>query len=364
MLLLRSLHCALAALCIAALVFMLECNATYKIIPVWSDDGASSSSSHPASGSRNAPGSVYRLDSFISRIDLSEGGQRNNALLNSFYRYPFDGDMPIIDIQAGTQAVEEALKQFGNVVLVDSVNQRAKRVEAQQGRIQTHDYAQTANALWLSSIDPEVHTFRHLTRNQANPNHPTRMPDPINTDHLPHIDGEPILTSGDATVGHMAYASNNPSRSFYLYRHGKKPLAIFPDREHYVTQAGGQLGNRLHVHMTKYGTASVKYRSSAMASLLYGKPIPQDGSGRPNGQYVDLIQDRTRSPSRAEMIEALRTHGGFRFYDSHLSSSRPFEVRLRSNPAGAGTHMDISIEPIEPAANSLSVMDRLRRMRI
>ncbi|CBQ68364.1 conserved hypothetical protein [Sporisorium reilianum SRZ2] len=330
MLLLRSLHCALAALCIAALVFMLECNATYKIIPVWSDDGASSSSSHPASGSRNAPGSVYRLDSFISRIDLSKGGQRNIALLNSFYRYPFDGDMPIIDIQAGTQAVEEALKQFGNVVLVDSVNQRAKRVEAQQGRIQTHDYAQTANALWLSSIDPEVHTFRHLTRNQANPNHPTRMPDPINTDHLPHIDGEPILTSGGRCNGRTHGLRIQQSLSEFL-----------------------SLQTR------------VKYRSSAMASLLYGKPIPQDESW-PNGQYVDLIQDPTRSPSRAEMIEALRTHGGFRFHDDHPSSSGSFEVRLRSNPAGAGTHMDISIEPIrvEPAANSLSVMDRLREFRL
>ncbi|CDU25282.1 uncharacterized protein SPSC_05116 [Sporisorium scitamineum] len=359
MLLLRTMHCALPALFIAALVLILGCTA-------YDDDASSYGGSPPV-----PRGPIYTIsqpltiDSFISKMNPSRINALESRMVSSYYRLPFYERIPIINIQSGYQLVEQALKDFRSVVLVDPVNQEARQITLRVRNLEQIPLQDPASALLLSSLNPNVHILRrHLKHVPVDTGYPITMPDPISTDHLPHWRGIPVLTANDDTLGHMLYASKQPNEAFWHYRQDHTPVLVTPKLDNLVSEADLREKNRLNNLLTSYGAARIKYSSSAMASLLYGKEIPLDEhlnddriENKRKGRYNDLNQQS----SRPEMIDALQRNGRFYYYDSDRSSTGPFEVKLLELEARPGEFMQINIESV---ARRRSIMGRLRIFRI
>lgn len=139
-------------------------------------------------------------------------------------------------MHSGSRAVELALKDFHSVFLVDPGSGRIRKVDYRAGRV-TWSHRQDPKVLLLNSLPPDVHTLQiHLEENPDRRDYPILMPDPVNTDYLPHLDGIPILTPRHDTLGHMLYAASNDRKRFWLFRGGHNPVLVHPSRRWLVEE--------------------------------------------------------------------------------------------------------------------------------
>ncbi|SJX64000.1 uncharacterized protein SRS1_11240 [Sporisorium reilianum f. sp. reilianum] len=373
MLLLRTLPGVLSALVIAAIVFTLECNAVRGILPVYGEDNSIVHPPNPPAtnfGRASTSAPSLTLDSFITQLSPLRIDRLQARSSSYYHQLPLHQNVPIINIQSGGQLVEQALKDYGTVVLVDSINRKVKRIDFQTGQFIQHDVQNPNKVLLLSSLDPNVHTLRrHLQHVPEDPHYPITMPSPVNTDHLPHLEGVPVLPEGHDTLGHMLYASVNGEESFWLVKHVRMPVEVRPNIEDYVAEAGSQAGDRIRSLLTNYAAARNKYSSAAMAGLLHGKKISVDPNLR--DQRVDSMRQNsylelTQGASRSNMINALQQYGQFHYYDMYRTSTGPFKVKLDNYRVDApDAHMSISVRELHFNPSTFkAIADKFRRFRV
>nr|UXY92454.1 effect [Ustilago esculenta] len=361
--LLRVFHFGLAAALGAILLLSHSCSAVGEV-------EASSSVASPPKEPKNPP----PVNKFYTLLD-----PQRIASLNSRYTvhpnvdyYPeapiYEGTH-LLKINTPVQEVEQALREFGSVGIVDRENRDARLIKYGQGMVVPELFRDTNRVLWIDSLPKDVHILAKYVRWNRRPDYPVKMPLEQDISHLPYADGVPILQDPHDTLGYMMRASRDRTGKFWHLREGHESVLIDPraGRDGDLARPASVLeGESITRVLTGFGKDRERY-NDALASILWGAPTELSGDREarmrkiPLSEYPRLGRDATR----AAMINALQTKGRFRFYDGRRGSGGPFKVKVTNPDAFNSEQMEVSVKPLsafEKSTESLyAAFGKLRR---
>ncbi|KAJ9473934.1 hypothetical protein PHBOTO_004007 [Pseudozyma hubeiensis] len=298
------------------------------------------------------------------RIERLHSGLPEHADANPYHSIPFYGRLPIFDLKAPSNVVEQALKDYRSVLVIDDATKQVSQVNYQAFRISKVPFDDDKGALFLHSLDLNVHTLhRKYFPVGVGPIAEPKMPGRVEIDHLPHVGTIPVLTYGHDSLGHMFSAANTGLFRFWHVREGHDPVLVMP-RTALIARAGTRTEDlQVNTVLTLYGALTQQY-NPVIASLRYGRPIPLDERDiYSRSKPVPLLQYPrfdTRA-TREQMIQALQQRGRFRYYDNNAASDGPIKVKVLNHRAPPGVPMDIAIEKL--SGNEIAQEGFLKKLR-
>ena len=283
---------------------------------------------------------------------------------------PFFMGMPIFTTKTDVPTVEQALRDFRSVGIVDTARNAVHQIRYGNGHVQQDLFTEANKVLLLRNLDPNVHVLIKHAQSPGDPDYPIRMPAPLEIDHLPHVRSVPVLTRPFDSLGHMLTASRTGERRFWYLREGHDHVLIqprMPSESAIVRVALEPEVSDITRVLTRYGAHKLLY-GEALASVLDGAAIPLNGAYAQKRMSRIVLPEYPRfgkDATRAEMIQALQTHGRFRFYDStNRLSDGPIKVKLENAGAQQGTPMDITVERLSGLENKAeSFYEKVGRIR-
>lgn len=340
----RMVRFGFAAATIAALVLLPSSSAADH------DHAASSSGAQPDSAatlvvSERPRPSVHRYKNLldIRRIDALPSRTLLQPHIHDYFNVPFYSGSPLFLTKEDPSVVEQALKDYGSVGIVDLARRQAMQIIYGEGRLENKMFPNTRLPIRLFEVDPNVHLLHKNVLGWR-----ARLPPAQSTDHLPHLDGKPILTPPADSLSYMLYATHHRPGSFYHVRPDHEPMLVDPHNADLYTTPVGQERRKLDQVLTHHQVATRKYGRS-FASVLWGKPLflPQ--------RFQDTRKERiplTDYPrflpvaSRETMVNALERKGRFRLYVNDHRGRNVYKIKVNNLDAGIDEPMDISVKPL------------------
>lgn len=365
------LHFNFAVLLIAAISFTTSC------IAARNDQEASSSSGSSSSGKPLHSEPLYTfpqkptVDTYFSQLSPDRTRQLSpnapgNININVPDSVPFYERLPIFDLDTPVYVVEQALKDYPSVFLIDSATNTVQQVTYGQGRIQMKpvEARKAETVLLFDSLNPNVHILRKA---KLGIQIKTQMPGRVEIDYLPHVGSTPILTPRYDSLGHMLAALNSATGGFWHIREDRRPVLVRPRLQALARVADHAEDIQLTSILTRYGAMTQQY-GNALASVKYGAPILLDEDNREaRNEHTSLTRYPRFGPkaTRDQMVKALQERGRLRFYDQHYPNSRPIKLKVRNPNIIPGIAMDIEIEKLSDREIAEEVlMKRLGKLHL
>ncbi|SPO28657.1 uncharacterized protein UTRI_04535 [Ustilago trichophora] len=292
-------------------------------------------------------------DTYIKLLNPIRISGLNKLDRKEYAEVPFNTilDIPIYTTKSDVNKVEQALKDFNYVAIVDPAKNQASKIKyGNMKLVQEHfDFEELNHVLLSQRLHPNVHILVKHLKSQMEPNYPINMPDELSVEELPHANGIPILTHRFDELGYMLGASLTGPKMFYHMRNGHPTVLIQPQAPaHRLVRDLRRIEeNSINQALTNYGVYTRQY-DQKLASIFWGAPIPLDDEHQSDRmEWTTMLRYPRFGPgvSRDEMKDALQKHGKFRFYNSNnRANSGPIKVKLL-NPNGVpGTAMLPTIE--------------------
>lgn len=299
--------------------------------------------------------------------------ERVSRLLSTFARdqdahvdphLPFYGRIPLFSVGTPPPVVEQALRDYGTVGIVDSLRGEAMQIYRDEGHLSQQTFPDLHKVLTVFRLPGKVHEVRKAIFGQSF--RPIAM-DTI--DEVPHARGLPILLPNHDSVAHMIAASNQDRRAFLLPQPRNTFMAINPRTDDLASFPSAE--NTAEIIRVRNG-----YHSDTQ---IYGRALASLKWGRPLDRIPELTHFRSTPPSLAEyprfksstatrdqIITALHDHGRFRLYlDQPGQPNMAYRVKLTLvRPPGGSPRRELRIEALTRgerlAEKAMSLMKKVR----
>ncbi|KAJ9473933.1 Aspartyl aminopeptidase [Pseudozyma hubeiensis] len=190
----------------------------------------------------------------VSKL-LSTFARDQDAHLDSLL--PFYGRIPLFSVGTPPSVVEQALRDYGTVGIVDSVRGEAKQIYRDEGHLSQQTFPDLHKVLTVFRLPGKIHEVKKAVFGQSF--RPIAMD---NIDEVPHAKGLPILLPNHDSVAHMIAASNQDRRAFLLPQPRNTFMVINPRTDDLVsfpsaenTAEINRVRNAYHSDTQAYGRA-------------------------------------------------------------------------------------------------------------
>lgn len=281
--------------------------------------------------------------------------------MHLYPKEPFYIGMPIFTVDTDVPTVEQALRDFRYVGIVDPVKKQARRIKFTRGRLEQDLFEDPDKVLLLQSLDPNIHIlYKHLYEGER-PGVPIQMPPELDVEDLPHYKGDPVLVHSRDSLGEMLRASNTETHRFWHVRENHPPVLIRPRMP-----AEGELArviredesNYLTSVLTMYMADRLQF-GDKVASIRHGAPIhlsDEHLATRLDWTHMMRYPRFGRDATRPQMIHALQKYGRFRLYDTTRRGKRAVKVVVENPSATEGVRMELSAKELSEAENKVEAM--------
>ncbi|CDU25281.1 uncharacterized protein SPSC_05115 [Sporisorium scitamineum] len=273
-----------------------------------------------------------------------EGGRgfRKNA------QTPFYEGVPMFSSLVGPHIIEQVLKDYGSVWIVDRENKEAILIRVGENGLQQIPPGPELlqRILKLYTIRGNVYWVKKALQGQVET---PLQEEPV--DHFPHAFGKPIFLSGRYTLNNMYAAARREPNSFWLQHHYLGWQLVTPSTNDIAEEATAQQIEEIRKALILYNREKDQF-GNAYASLKRGRPLDLEQMYRSHRGPPDIIKYPrfdSASATRQQMVDALERYGRFRLYvKSPGQSVEVFKVMLqRRVPSVNDSPVRIAIEALD-----------------
>ncbi|SPC62772.1 uncharacterized protein UHOD_11806 [Ustilago sp. UG-2017b] len=329
---------------VTALILLPSC------IAVEVSDRAGTSTSHP-DPPIEPPRSVFDIENYIKSLNPKQITDLHPTTLDNLaqlyghvpiYRQdPISHRIPLYSFGTSVPVVEQALKDYGSVGIVDVSNNKAELIRLDKGFLYSDVFAGDGKsaAIQLFKLDPDLHRLSWRV-SKIKPPHSEEI------ENLPHFDGKPIL-QGSEDFRFMLRVANTPPYQFYYLQEQMKPILVYPASKNLFSNPDHDEKQKILRAVNGYPADKQKY-GERVASMIWGKLdlLGGDTEGRvkssiPMKDYPRFKYDAPKT----DMVRALQEHGRFRVYTNFGGDKVAYKVKLK-NPGNTGKLMNVSVKPL------------------
>ncbi|SYW80905.1 uncharacterized protein UHO2_06367 [Ustilago hordei] len=301
------------------------------------------------------PGAVFNINDYIKSLNyrnindyIKSLDYRNIHKLpekpaNTYRKVPFYEGTPAYSIETPIETVRQALRDHGSVSIVDAPNEYAKRIVLNDGNIKIEMMRNEKSALIniFKHLDPNLHLLRNMVRSNSINEDPG-----VNIDHLPVVNGKPMLFQDSATLGHMITAARTEPKKFYYVPHGRVPILIDPNIDKLIVDEGRNVEEDPYRVMVGYNSAKNQYGES-LASIIWGKPIKPSTDNLRTAKISLKDSPRFRHDGpRDAMARSLKNSKLIRVYKEINGKEYDYKVKVLNPLAKKGEALRFSVKPV------------------
>lgn len=280
----------------------------------------------------------------IAQLSPSEQRHPNAGIYVSI---PFYAKRPLFPIQADPRIVEQALRDFRSVAILDLRRNDARHIIYGNTRLAQAFLPGMARALAYYRLNPDLHTLHKWA--QMPQSLPLRNVPTVSLDDIPHAYRMPILETGTDSLAHMKTATSTGRGKFWYRQSDDILILVNPFTDSLFVHANVRETDEVARILMAHATAERQY-GQHLASILWGAPIyPVESFRQERMQHTPLAEYPrfAANAGRQQMIQALQTRGRFRIYMRDTDGNPiGYKVKLRNPQAEVTRAMDVSVEPL------------------
>ncbi|SPO28658.1 uncharacterized protein UTRI_04536 [Ustilago trichophora] len=305
-------------------------------------------------------GSTLRAEEYIGiirkqvlpNLKLTPDGMR----LQIYKSTPFFMGRPIYATTARREIVEQALRDYGSVYIVDPDRNDSRLIfyDHDRGIVLQKIVGSTQRVIGIYNLDRNLHILRKYQRKLM-----VVFEEEKDVSAVPHIYGKPILSQGSGplsqgahSLGHMIRASKGNDKTFYYMQSGRRAILVDAHKETLYEDVTRKEQEEIEKVLNGYQTARTKY-GTTLASIIWGQPIrlnPRYRESRikdiPLAKYPRFFSEDSVL-ERDQMIKALQEHGRLHLYlQDTQGRNYAYKVKVKNPDAPRHEPMKLSIGPL------------------
>ncbi|CBQ68363.1 conserved hypothetical protein [Sporisorium reilianum SRZ2] len=304
------------------------------------------------------------IDDYIKYLDIDRIRTRsgnniyNKQLANT--ALPMYGKMPLFSSSHDPGLIEQALKKYEAVAIVDRSTQQARVIRLKSKSLKVKA-PQTGlqRFLTLYEMHPGVHRVKKFLMDPQL--HPPRTDRDV--DRMPHAWGKPIMVPGEFDQDDMHAAASRGGGSFWLQHKDRGYLSIKPSTYNVYKEPTNHEAAEIARVLRKYD-ADKKAYGKEFASLRWGAPLNLEVPSQTQSTlraFTTYPRFASNVVNRQEMIDALQEHGRFHLYKKSRGRSEvAYKVTLARDAP-----MYIQIKPLSTkerlGERVMSVLGKIRK---
>ncbi|SYW80906.1 uncharacterized protein UHO2_06368 [Ustilago hordei] len=302
------------------------------------------------------PGTVFDTNDYIRQLGYKTIKQMDGGDRKLYTDVPFYSKTPLYSIGTPIETVRQALRDHRSVGIVEAhpdkdALSKAKWIKMRDGKIETITNEEDRRVMiniFRNQLDSKLHKLRNLVRTEQIYIHPG-----VNIDHLPVVNGKPILFQDSATLGHMITAARTEPKKFYYVPHGRVPILIDPNIDKLIVDEGRNVEEDPYRVMVGYNSAKNQYGES-LASIIWGKPIKPSTDNLRTAKISLKDSPRFRHDGpRDAMARSLKNSKLIRVYKEINGKEYDYKVKVLNPLAKKGEALRFSVKPV-------STLERIR----
>ncbi|SPO28659.1 uncharacterized protein UTRI_04537 [Ustilago trichophora] len=269
-------------------------------------------------------------------------------------RVAFYRGVPIYNKFTQLETVEQALKDYKAVYIVDPESNQGRKIKFGLARPNDPPGTEILVQELVPDLDRVMSLYKPDTnliilQNYVANRHAIDEPE-RDTLYLPHARGQPIIVDDD--LGHMLHASNNRPGSFYYKGSDQQYISVVPRGREMYRSITSEEKKEIERVLEEHKAASQQF-GDQLASVLHGRPIPLDDWNKssrmrkkvPLSEYPRF--DKGNPLERESLVDALQRQGRLRFYLEDSQGGRVgYKVKVKNAGASGGEAMRLSIKKL------------------
>ncbi|SJX63998.1 uncharacterized protein SRS1_11238 [Sporisorium reilianum f. sp. reilianum] len=304
------------------------------------------------------------IDDYIKYLDINRiRTSSNNDIYNKQFAntaLPMFRNMPLFSSRHNPGLIEQALKRYNAVVIVDQPAQQARVIRLKSGSLQVKAPQKSLQRiLTLYEMHPGVHRVKKFLTNPQR--HPPRTDRDV--DRMPHAWGEPIMVPDEFDQDDMHVAASRGGGSFWLQHKDRGYLSINPSTLDVYKEPTNHAAEEIARVLRGYD-ADKKAYDKEFASLRWGAPLNLEVPSQTQSTlraFTTYPRFASNVVNRQEMIDALQEHGRFHLYKKSRGRSEvAYKVTLARDAP-----MYIQIKPLSTkerlGERVMSVLGKIRK---
>ncbi|SNX87764.1 uncharacterized protein MEPE_06475 [Melanopsichium pennsylvanicum] len=307
----------------------------------------------------------------VNRIASLPVSLKKNSIKHPNPDVPFYNNRePLFGIDTNVPIIEQALRDYGSVYILDPTSKTGRQIiyNHEARSLEQQPILENLDQMFdLYKLDRNINIlYKHMRYKDPLPSWPQKMPLTEPIEHLPHVEGVPILQEGSDSLGHMLTATKT-GRKVFWHRRQYHPDVLVDVRqsrpELMAKKATDEEKQAIDDVLEAYNKEEERY-GQGTASILRGSPIrlsEEDAANRVKFTSLYEYPRFTKYVGRNRMVSALQSHGHYRLYVSGRHG--PYKVKVMNSRDPHGTRMKIQIEPLssgeklqESAASKLGLI--------